>query len=131
MILDASAIVAIMRRETDADSLTARLIAASRRETHGISVYEATVAVARLSGDTVAAAEVVVIDFLRDMSIAVLPIGPTETSAALDAFARFGKGRHPAALNMGDCFSYACARTRGLPLLYKDDDFAKTDIASA
>ena len=131
MILDASAIVAIMRREADAASLSERLGGTDRRETHGISVYEATAAVARLSGGTVEAAQVVVIDFLKDMAVSVLAIGPAETSAALDAFSRYGKGRHPAGLNMGDCFSYACARTRGLPLLYKGDDFAKTDITPA
>ena len=74
--------------------------------------------------------------FLRAGTTGIIVQGTGETTTdalidRLDAFARFGKGRHPAALNMGDCFSYACARTRGLPLLYKDDDFAKTDIASA
>ena len=131
MILDASAIVAIMRAEPEAAELSARLLAAARRETHGVSVYEATLAVARLSGDTVEAAEAIVMDFLEDLTILVSPIGPAETAAALDAFARYGKGRHPAALNMGDCFSYACARTRGMPLLYKGEDFAKTDLAPA
>jgi ribonuclease VapC len=51
--------------------------------------------------------------------------------AAIDAFQRFGKGRHPAALNMGDCFAYACAKRLGVPLLYKGDDFSLTDIHSA
>lgn len=129
MILDASAIVAIMRREPEAGALAIRLTEAPRRGTHGISVYEATLAVARLSGAPVAEAEAVVADFLEDMAVVVHPIGPAEAAAALDAFARYGKGRHPAALNMGDCFSYACAKLRGMPLLYKGDDFALTDIA--
>ena len=51
--------------------------------------------------------------------------------AALDAFVRYGKGRHPARLNLGDCFAYALAKTLDVPLLYKGDDFAKTDIRSA
>jgi len=50
---------------------------------------------------------------------------------AIDAFERFGKGRHPAALNFGDCFAYACARRFGVPLLYKGDDFPQTDIEPA
>jgi ribonuclease VapC len=52
-------------------------------------------------------------------------------TTALDAFERFGKGRHPAALNLGDCFAYACARLAGAPLLYKGDDFPQTDIETA
>ena len=51
--------------------------------------------------------------------------------AAIDAHDRFGKGRHPARLNMGDCFAYACARTNNAPLLFKGEDFALTDVALA
>ena len=61
----------------------------------------------------------------------VLPIGEAEQIAALEAHARFGKGVHPAKLNMGDCFAYACARVHGAPLLYKGEDFALTDIEAA
>jgi ribonuclease VapC len=60
-----------------------------------------------------------------------VPIGETEQEVALHAHARFGKGVHPAKLNMGDCFAYACARANGVPLLYKGDDFALTDIEPA
>ncbi len=62
----------------------------------------------------------------------VVPPGPEDVEAAFSAFLRFGKGRgHPAQLNLGDVFSYALAKTRALPLLYKGDDFARTDIAAA
>ena len=57
-----------------------------------------------------------------------MSIGLVEARLALEAHARFGRGRHPARLNMGDCFAYACARSRGVPLLYKGEDFALTDI---
>ena len=50
---------------------------------------------------------------------------------AIKAFDRFGRGRHPARLNMGDCFAYACAKTLAVPLLFKDDDFSQTDVAIA
>lgn len=130
MIVDASAIVAIMRAEPDADPLLKTLLAESRRSTHAVSVYEAVLAIARLSGDTVSASQMVVSDFLKGLSFAVIEIGPDETSAALAAFERYGKGRHPAALNMGDCFSYACAKLRDVPLLYKGSDFARTDLAA-
>ena len=131
MIIDASAIVAIMANEPEATALLTPLMRATVRSTHSVSAYEAVLAIARKSGDSVAAARDVVFDFQRQLGIDTLPIGPAETNAALDAFARFGKDRHPAALNMGDCFSYACARLRGMPLLYKGEDFAKTDIERA
>jgi len=57
--------------------------------------------------------------------------GLRRAAPAADAFARFGKGRHAADLTMGDCFAYACARTRGVPLLFKGGDFAQTDITAA
>lgn len=58
-------------------------------------------------------------------------IGPAEQALATEAFERFGKLRHPAALNMGDCFAYACARSHEVPLLFKGDDFSRRDIESA
>ena len=65
---------------------------------------------------------------LSQTQSSVVAVGDAECRLALDAYARFGKGRHPARLNMGDCFAYACARSHGVPLLYKGDDFALTDI---
>ncbi len=62
---------------------------------------------------------------------ALCPIGEPEAVRAFAAFVRFGKGRHPAALNMGDCFAYACAKANNAKLLFKGDDFSKTDIAAA
>ena len=62
--------------------------------------------------------------------IEIVPLTDEIGRAALDAFDRYGKGRgHPAQLNMGDCFAYACAKTLRLPLLYKGDDFSRTDLA--
>lgn len=129
MIVDASAIVAIMAGEPRGPQLATRLTASPSRMTHPVSVYEATLAIARITKASIDTAREVVRDFLTDLEIVVLDLGPAETVAALDAFARYGKGRHPAKLNMGDCFSYACARVRGMPLLYKGGDFARTDLA--
>lgn len=129
MIVDASALVSILLEEDDAEELNLRLEAADVRFTHPVSVYETVTALMRTTGRAVDAAESVVVRFLAQAEIVLIPIGRAETNAALDAFARYGKGRHPAALNMGDCFSYACARARGLSLLYKGDDFAQTDLA--
>ena len=77
-------------------------------------------------------AETHVVDFLRAAGIAVQPIQPETAHVALEAFARYGKGSgHPARLNLGDCFIYAQAKAGGASLLYKGEDFSKTDIESA
>ena len=69
--------------------------------------------------------------FLERAGIEQTPVTAEQLGAARQAWRRFGKGRHPAALNFGDCFAYAPARTAGEPLLYKGDDFALTDISAA
>lgn len=130
MVVDASAIVAMFAEE-DGYALTRRLYAAPRRVTHPISVYESAIAIGRLKNVELGVARDRVSQFLALAGIELLPLGEAETIAALDTHARYGRGRgHPARLNMGDCFSYACARLRGLPLLYEGDDFAKTDLAA-
>lgn len=69
-------------------------------------------------------------EFLRDFRIEVVAFEVEQLRCARDGARRFGRGRHAAALNYGDCFSYALAATRGLPLLYVGDDFARTDVAA-
>lgn len=69
--------------------------------------------------------------WLDERRIAVVPVDHAMARVAEGAFARFGKGRHPARLNYGDCFAYALAKSLGAPLLFKGDDFAKTDIEPA
>jgi ribonuclease VapC len=69
--------------------------------------------------------------FREEKEIVVIPFDERHWSLAAEAFIRFGKGRHPAALNYGDCMTYATARRAGAPLLYVGDDFAKTDISAA
>jgi ribonuclease VapC len=68
---------------------------------------------------------------LPEIGALIIPVDGAIGAIALDAFARFGKGRRPAALNMGDCFAYACAKARGQPLLCKSDDFGRTDALLA
>jgi ribonuclease VapC len=65
------------------------------------------------------------------MGIAVVTVAAETRALAIDAYDRYGKSRHPAALNFGDCFAYACARYERVPLLYKGDDFPHTDIEAA
>jgi ribonuclease VapC len=125
VFVDASAIVAILASEDDAPTLTARLLRAATIETSSLAMYEAVLGLARARRIALADAERTVADFLIRAQAEIVPIG----HAALQAFARYGRGRHPAQLNMGDCFAYACARARNVQLLYKGDDLAQTDLA--
>jgi ribonuclease VapC len=129
MIVDASAIVAIMLDEPEGRALAARIEAAEVRLTHPISVFEAAQAVARQWRRALPDVQQDLREFLALADIDVVEIGSAEARAAIEASARYGKGRHPAALNLGDCFSYACASLRSMPLLYKGDDFSRTDLA--
>ena len=131
MFVDASAMCAILLREPDADDLEAKLSAASLRFTSALAVFETVRALMRHKGLQPDVARAVAARFLAAANIDNLPIGEAEREAALDAMDRFGKGRHPARLNLGDCFAYACAKVHGLPLLFKGDDFSQTDILAA
>ncbi len=131
MFVDASALTAMLTNEQDARELLARLRNAAHRITSPLAVWETVLAVARVLGLKVKDAEAAVEEFLTLTNIMVHPVPAEVRSIALDAFARFGKGRHPAALNFGDCFAYACARNASVPLLYKGDDFPQTDIETA
>jgi len=127
MFLDASALVAVMVPEPDGDEIAAKLQAADRVVVSPLVIWESVAAMARVRRSPVEIAQRSVAMFLSGVGAEIMPIDATIGEAAVAAFARFGKGRHPAALNMGDCFAYACARSRGLPLLCKGDDFARTD----
>ncbi|MGX9980505.1 MAG: type II toxin-antitoxin system VapC family toxin [Methylobacterium sp.] len=131
MFVDASALTAILTDETDAATLAARLQRALRRVTSPLAVWETVVAVARHLDLPVPTAREAVNAYLDIASIEILAVPPEAAAGALDAYDRFGKGRHPAGLNFGDCFAYACARAHGVPLLYKGNDFPLTDIETA
>ena len=132
IIVDASAIIAILTREPDADSLVSTLATAGRAETTPLAIYEAVLGVSRKRQWSVAEAESHVGDFLRAAGVVVQPIQPETVHLALEAFDRYGKGTgHPARLNLGDCFIYAQARLSGAALLFKGEDFSKTDIEIA
>ncbi|MBB5041167.1 type II toxin-antitoxin system VapC family toxin [Shinella fusca] len=130
MFIDASAIVAMMTNESDAEALSARLIAADSRMTSPMALWEASVAYSRILGLDPQTALREVEAYIRPLEIEVIAIAPTMVAAAVEAYQRFGKGRHPAGLNFGDCFAYACARHLDMPLLFKGDDFSRTDIES-
>lgn len=128
MFVDASALTAILTSENDAAELLARLQSHRHRVTSPLAVWETTIAVARVLGLDVEEAHGAVEEFMDLASIEVIAVAAEARNAAITAYARYGKSRHPAALNFGDCFAYACARQERLPLLYKGDDFAQTDI---
>jgi ribonuclease VapC len=131
MFVDASAICAILLGEPEAEAFKDKLTAATRRSTSAIAVFECVRALMRVTGVEPETARALVAEFLDAGAFEVATIAQPEREAALDAMARFGRGRHAAQLNMGDCFAYACARSRGEPLLFKGNDFPRTDIAIA
>ena len=131
MFVDASALAAMLADEPDGFELMARMRQAKVRVTSPVAFWEAAVALARLTGKSVKDAATGLDRFLELTSIQMLPIPREAANIALDAFYRFGKGRHPAQLNMGDCFAYACARHFGQPLMFKGNDFPLTDIEAA
>jgi ribonuclease VapC len=131
MFLDASAMIAILASEDDAGSLAARLGQAREVHTSGLAVYETVVGLARIANAAVQDAADLVEAFLRETSAEIMPIDGATAREALAAFARYGRGHHAAALNMGDCFAYACARQLGTTLLCKGNDFPRTDIELA
>lgn len=131
MFIDASAIVAILTREPDADELADALEAAQSPITSPIAVFEAALGICRKRHASVQEAQGDVAEFLGAAGVRIVSITDKEGEAALDAFSRYGKGRgHPAQLNMGDCFAYAVTKTYRTALLFKGEDFNKTDIKS-
>src|SRR6266567_33257 len=128
MVIDTSALVAILLREPDADRFSQAIADASARLVSAVTRVELSFVVEsrkRLIGPND------IVRALRDGRIEVVAVTPQQAEVAIEAFRRFGRGRHRAALNIGDCFSYALAKATGQPLLFKGDDFIHTDIRPA
>jgi ribonuclease VapC len=129
IFIDASAIVAILTEEDEAATYIEVIESDSERWTSPIAIFEAALGICRKRHSSVSEAYEDVLQFLLIAGVQNAPIAPTDEKTALDAFSRFGKGRgHPAQLNMGDCFSYAMATDRNAALLFKGNDFDKTDV---
>lgn len=125
IVIDTSAIIAILQGEDDAPALADAISRAGYRLLSAVSQVEASVVcIARRRS----AAEVDA--FIERAAIEIVPVTSAHAELAIEGFKRFGKGRHAAALNFGDCFSYALARATGHPLLYKGHDFVLTDVVS-
>lgn len=128
MILDSSAVVAVLQEEVGHEELEQKMREADTLAIGAPTLFETVIVVVRQSGDS---GDTVVARFRAAMDLVVIPFGVAHWEAAAQAFMRFGKGRHPAALNYGDCMTYATARVAERPLLYLGDDFAQTDIEAA
>lgn len=129
MFIDTSVVVAILSDEDDAAEWSERIERAGIRITSPLVVLEAVMRLSTKLRVEPADAEEAIAAFLAEGGIEVVPIDPGDGWLAVRAFAAYGKGRgHPAQLNLADCLSYACAKNRGLPLLYKGNDFAHTDL---
>lgn len=129
LFVDASALVAMIAGEPQGDDFLKQVQDDRDPLCSAITCWEATTALCRSYGFAVADARRAVADTVAARPLRMVSIGSAEADLALDAYQAYGKGRHPARLNMGDCFAYACARANGARLLYKGDDFAQTDLA--
>jgi ribonuclease VapC len=125
MVIDTSAIVAILFGEPEAATFAESIEQDPTRLMSAASVLEAAIVVESELGDA-GARELDLL--LYKAEITITPFSPEHLAAARHAFRIFGKGRHTAALNFGDCFSYALSKTTGEPLLFKGQDFSRTDI---
>ena len=127
IVVDASAIVAILQREDRFETVVAKLIQSEARRISPISFVEVTMALARTRTEP---AEFIDTS-IRTLGIEIQAVDAEQANWARYAYLTFGKGRHAARLNLGDCFSYAAAKSLNAPLLYVGGDFAKTDIRAA
>jgi ribonuclease VapC len=128
MVVDSSALVALLLGEPESQRIAAALEQADLVVISAASLVEVfLVMVGRTGQDARGSIDAL----LRELDATVAPVTEAHWRAAAEAFLRYGKGRHPAGLNFGDCLTYATARLAGLPLLYKGDDFRATDLASA
>jgi ribonuclease VapC len=127
VVIDSSALVAILTAEPDGGDLLGRIAAASERclsatnhlETRIVLAYGRNVPPVHLE------------ELVARWQIDIIPFDEALSDLAFETYGRYGKGRHAARLNMGDCAAYALAKARGWPLLYKGDDFSETDVERA
>ena len=129
MFVDTSVIVSILSGEADSAELAQRIEAAPSNITSALVVLEAVMRLSTKLAIEPLEVEAAVAAFLAEARIEIVPIGSAAAQLAVRAFSDYGKGRgHPAQLNLADCLSYACAKEHGTPLLYKGDDFSRTDL---
>lgn len=128
MVLDTSALVAILSGEPEHEAFIQAIEQADVRLLSAATLLEASIVIEARYG---AAGAQHFDRLLERADVEIVPMDREQASTARAGWQRFGKGRHPAALNFGDCFSYALAVTRGEPLLFKGNDFSQTDVPMA
>lgn len=126
MVIDSSALIAILNNESEAESLTAAIGRSDLRLLSAVNWVETAIVIETRYGPQ----GVKLLDnLIEEGGILVEPVSLEQAASARQAYTRFGKGRHPAALNFGDCFAYALADVNNDLLLFKGDDFSQTDIS--
>ena len=128
MTLDSSALIAILFAEPGHLDLVDRILDADQVRIGAPTLTEASLVFAGRGGAKSAES---VEGLVKELGVSIVPFGEAEWRVAVDAFRRFGRGRHPAALNYGDCLAYATAKTARDSLLFVGSDFSKTDISIA
>lgn len=128
MIVDSSALVAILESEAEADGIEDALLNAPVRRMSAATYVEIAVVI-DARRNTILSRRLD--EFLREAEINIEPVTVEQARIAREAYRDFGKGRHKAGLNLGDCFAYALAKDKGEPLLFKGSDFRRTDVEVA
>lgn len=126
MVIDSSALIAVLVGEEGAGDYLDALSSAEGKYMSALNHFESAIVIASRKGEAGSKALAALVAHAR---IELLPFDASQSEIALDAWRRYGKGRHPAALNLGDCAAYALAMTLGQKLLFKGEGFAKTDVA--
>ncbi len=128
MVIDTSALLAILQDESERRVFNETIEAAERCSLSVASFVESSIVLlSRYGAEGVRNLDL----FIAKARISLVPVDVDQACAARDAYHHYGKGRHPAALNYGDCFAYALAKTLGEPLLFKGHDFDQTDVVPA
>jgi ribonuclease VapC len=125
MVIDTSALMAVLLQEHDADRVAQAIDAGLPRLLSAVNLLEASIVIESRKGEA-GGRELDLLLYRAGIEVVAVDQNQAETARA--AWRRFGKGRHPAGLNYGDCFAYALARSRRLPLLFRGDDFSQTDV---
>ena len=127
MIVDTSAVLAILLGEPEADAFTLKIAHAARPRLSAVAYLEAAIRIDRLRSPVAIAA---LDELLARLRLTIEPVTAEQAYLARTAYRTYGKSFHPAALNLGDCFSYALSKAIGAPLLFKGSDFMATDVAA-
>lgn len=125
LVIDTSALLTILLEESDAVHFASALVAAPSLLIAAPTLLEANIVIATKRGDVGVTG---LTQLLTRLNVEVVACDSQQAQLAFEAWLAYGKGRHPASLNFGDCFAYALAKLRGVPLLFKGNDFAQTDV---